>query len=262
MNKIQRIEEKIAKKELVLGTHSSLGYPVIAEMLGEAGFDALWIDTEHTAIDRQDLLLNVIATEGTQMAPFVRIPWNDPVLAKPVLEMGVAGIIFPFIRTAEEAKLAVASCTYPPDGIRGFGPIRAVRYGNIDTMEYIHTISKQVWKILQIEHVDAVKNIDEILAVKGVSAVVIGPNDLSGSIGLLGQPGHPQVRELIEVVAGKCSKAGIPFGVSTGYNPNDKKSFEYWIGLNVQFIFLGGDTAFLMSGARQTIQGVNEILKE
>lgn len=225
---------------MVIGTHILLGHPDITEMFSEAGFDAIWIDMEYTAIDKKDTLLNIMATAGTDAAPFVRISWNDPVIAKPILDMGAEGIVFPYIRSAEEAEKAVQACLYPPDGIRGFGPLRAVKYGKIDTMDYIHERSRDIWKIIQIEHIDAVNDLDRILAVEGISAIIIGPCDLSGSLGLLGQTMHPKAKGCYENVAKKCKHANIPFGVSTGYDPNRKEQIDYWIELGVNLLFLGG----------------------
>ena len=253
------LREKLADGRFVLGTHVSAGHPMITEILGKAGFDAIWIDTEHTAIDKSTLLLNIIAAQGAGAAAVVRIPWNDPVLAKPVLEMGVDGIVFPYVRNASEAKLAVSSCLYPPEGIRGFGPIRATEYGNTDTMDYINNKSKNVLKIIQVEHIDAVDNLDDILAIPHMDAIVIGPNDFSGSLGLLGQPMHPDVKKYFPVIAEKCKQAGKPFGVSTGYDPNNTEGTKYWLELGADFMFLGGDTAYVMNGARLTINGVIEL---
>lgn len=256
MSKLDIIRKKIANKEMVVGTHLSLGDFNAAELFGEAGFDVIWVDTEHTAIDRRDLLLNIMAISGTKAASFVRVPWNDPVLVKPILEMGVDGIVFPYVRTAEEAEKAVKSCLYPPEGIRGFGPVRAIKYGKTDIMEYINKMSKDIWKIIQIEHIDAVNNLDDILAVDGVDAIVVGPNDLAGSIGLLGQTGHPEAKRLMDIIAEKAKRANKPFGVSMGFNPPVNKE---WIDRGVNFIFAGGDVAFLMNGARETLTGIIEL---
>ena len=129
---------KLKNGKTAIGTHAQLGSPVMMEIMGMAGFDAVWIDTEHTAIDKQDLLHSVIALNGYGAAAIVRIPWNDPVLAKPVLEMGVDGMIFPYVRSADEVRTAMEACLYPPLGCRGFGPIRANRYGMMGSEEYLN----------------------------------------------------------------------------------------------------------------------------
>lgn len=249
MTKLDIIKKKISEKKPVIGSHVMLSDSCITEMMGQTGIDFVWIDSEHTALDKKDILLHIVAVKGTGAAAFVRIPWNDPVLVKPILEMGVEGIIFPYVRTAEEARLAVASCTYPPAGIRGFGPIRATRYGMVDTKEYIETAHTQIWKIIQIEHVDAVNNLDEILEIEGVDAIVVGPNDLSGSIGLLGQTNHPEVIKLVDTIGEKAVKHGKPFGVSMGSNP---KAVEEWIRRGINMIVLDSDVGYIMKGCKET----------
>lgn len=110
---------------------------MLTEALAMSGFDAVWIDMEHTAIGKEALLNNLIAIRAGGAASFVRVPWNDPVQTKPLIDMGIDGIIFPYIRTVEDAKLAVASCAYPPEGIRGYGPLRSLEYGKISKQEYV-----------------------------------------------------------------------------------------------------------------------------
>jgi 2-dehydro-3-deoxyglucarate aldolase/4-hydroxy-2-oxoheptanedioate aldolase len=246
------------KKELIRGVHVSAGHPMLTELLSHAGFDAMWIDTEHSAMDKHDVLLNLIATSGSKTAAIVRVPWNDPVLAKPILEMGPDGIVFPFIKSAEEARRAVAACLYPPDGVRGFGPIRAVRYGFDDTTKYVKESSKtDFWKIMQIEHLDGVRDMDNILAVPGVDAIVLGPNDLSASLGVLPNTGDPQVIEAVKIVKKKTNAAGIPFGVSAGYSSNTNSGAEFWLDLGVDFLFIGSDVSFVFDGAQATLKHIS-----
>jgi 2-keto-3-deoxy-L-rhamnonate aldolase RhmA len=256
MSKLNVIRRKIANGELVVGTNVSLGDCSVTELFGEAGFDFVWIDTEHTAIDRKDLLLNIMATNGTGAAAFVRVPGNDPILVKPILEMGPDGIIFSDIRNAVEAKEAVAACLYPLAGVRGFGPIRAIKYGQIEKSEYISKISRDIWKVMQIEHREAVDNLEEIMAVAGVDAIVVGPNDLSGSIGLLGQTEHPEVKRLMDTIAKKAKQVGKPFGVTMGYNPPVNRE---WLDRGVNFIAAGGDFAYLMNGGTEALNGVRKL---
>lgn len=213
MNGLQRIKNKLREKKPVIGTHVALNDVMISEMLGMAGFDFVWIDTEHTALEREKVLHHIIAVDGTGVAPFVRVPSVDPILVKPILEMGPAGIVFPNVKTREEAELAVKSCLYPPEGIRGFGPIRASKYGLTDTLQYVGESASQVWKIMQIEHIEAVNNLEAILEVDGVDAIVVGSNDLSGSIGLLGQTDPPEVRKLMDMIGEKASKSSSTWNI-------------------------------------------------
>lgn len=250
MATLHEIRRKIAARELVVGSHVSLLDSSVSELLACVGFDFLWIDTEHSAIDRGALQHHLVAAQAGGAAAFVRIPWNDPVLAKPVLEMGPAGVIFPWVCTAEQAKAAVAACLYPPAGVRGFGPRRAVRYGAIPSDQYIREAAGSFWRIMQIEHVEAVRNLEAIVVVEGVDAIVVGPNDLSGSLGLLGQTEHPEVQKLCDRIAGVARKAGVPFGTSIG---DDPAVVRRWIERGVDWIATGGDIGSLLAGGRRAL---------
>ncbi len=251
MSTLADIRGKIAARELVVGTHVSLLDPAISELVGCIGFDFLWVDTEHSAIDRGVLLQHLVAAQAGGAAAFVRIPWNDPVLAKPVLEMGPAGIVFPMICTAEQAKTAVAACLYPPVGQRGYGPRRAIRYGTVPTDRYLAEAAGSFWRIMQIEHVEAVANLEAILGVEGVDTIVVGPNDLSGSVGRLGQTGHPDVVKLCDRIAEVAKRRGVPFGVSMGDDPD---AVRRWIDRGVDWIATGSDTGSLVAGGRRALE--------
>ncbi len=258
---LSRVRDKVLRKELVIGTHVATSDPVVSEILCTAGFDFVWIDAEHGAMDRKDINLHVMAIRGRGVAPFVRVPWNDPVLVKPILDMGPAGVVFPFIKTAEEARLAVASCRYPPEGIRGFAPIRANSYGAMDGDEYLEMSKTEPWIIVQIEHIDAVKNLDEIIAVEGIDTVVIGANDLSGSVGLLAQIRHPKVMELCDKAAEICRKADFLFGASVLWSEENVRD---WINRGVAWIGVDNDISYLGNGAKTAYnltKGLAERLK-
>lgn len=258
---LSRLRDKVLRKELVIGTHVATSDPVVSEILCTAGFDFVWIDAEHGAMDRKDINLHVMAIRGLGVAPFVRVPWNDPVLVKPILDMGPAGVVFPFIKTAEEARLAVASCRYPPEGIRGFAPIRANSYGAMDGDKYLEMSKTEPWIIVQIEHIDAVKNLDEIIAVEGIDTVVIGANDLSGSVGLLAQIRHPKVMELCDKAAEICRKADFLFGASVLWSEENVRD---WINRGVSWIGVDNDISYLGNGAKTAYnltKGLAERLK-
>ena len=146
------LKEKLQDCEEIAGMHVSLGDACVSELLAGVGFDFLWIDTEHTAIDYQALQNHLIAARAGGTSTLVRIPENNKVLVKRVLEMGPTGIIFPMINTAEEAETAMKSCLYPPYGIRGYGPIRAVSYGQDDgdvSQFFVSHVSTAPWLVWQ-----------------------------------------------------------------------------------------------------------------
>ena len=254
--RVDRIEEKWKNGKIAYGTHTVLGGAVTAEIYGTVGYDALWIDAEHGCIDKKDILSTIMGAAGTEMATFVRVAWNDMVLAKPILEMGCDGIIFPMVTTAEEARAAVAACTYPPEGIRGFGPYRSLQYGKIPAQEYVEKYSKKVWKIVQIEHMKAVENLSEIAKVDGIDLFVIGPCDLSASMGLLPQIKHPEVKKVMDHIASVLKAAGRPFGVSIAY---DEETVCEWIDRGASFIFADNDTGYLFNGASETLANLRRL---
>ncbi len=133
----------------------------------------------------------MIAVRSTQTAPFIRVPRNDPVLIKPVLEFAPAPVIVPMVRTAEEAARAVSACKYPPAGVRSFGPRRGIGFGSMNSRAYLASTDRQTLVTIQLEHVDAVKNIEQIVATPSIDGVCVGPNDLSGTMGKLCQHHDP-----------------------------------------------------------------------
>lgn len=249
--KAQKIREKMARGEVVIGGHAFYLDPSITEALGYHGFEFVWIDGEHSAFDKAGTLAHIIAAAAADTASIVRVPWNDPVLVKPVLEMGPDGIIFPMVCTAEEARKAVAACMYPPAGVRGFGPRRANQYGAVSNEEYLERPERTFLRIVQIEHVDAVKNLREILAVDGIDFPLVGANDLSASIGHLGDTKHPQVRDLCREVVSVCRELHRPFGVSLG--AGDTEAIRWWIDQGVSFLGCGDDISYISMGSQASI---------
>jgi len=255
-NNLSKVRKKISRGELVLGTSVSLADPKVSEILCKCSFDIIWIEAEHSPLDKKDIDLHIMTVRKSGLAPFVRIAWNDPVIVKPILDMGPAAVIFPFIKTAEETKLAVESCRYPPKGIRGFGPWRANEYSTIDDKEYLKLSEREPWVVIQVEHIDAVNNLKEILKVDGVDSILVGPNDLSGSVGLLGQTRNPEVIKLLDKIANDCNEAGVPFGASIGFN---KDNFSDWVNRGTNWIVLDDDFTFLLEGGISCYKEAMEI---
>jgi 4-hydroxy-2-oxoheptanedioate aldolase len=203
----------VRKQELLVGTFLNLGSSLTAEIAGNAGFDWVLVDMEHGAGNRHELLYQLQAIESTPAVPFVRIAWNDPVLVKQVLDLGVSGVMVPYVQNADEARRAVAAMRYPPAGIRGVAVMnRACGFGpGFD--EYFKTASSNLVTILQIENAEAIKNIDEIAAVDGADVLFIGPMDLSVGLGIPQQWTHPDLRVALKKVVNACRKAGKTAGM-------------------------------------------------
>ena len=251
MNRAQALLREMRSKErTVVGGHVFFTDPSITEALAMHGYDFIWIDAEHGPFDKHTLLMHVMAANAGGAAAFVRVAENNPAVIKPVLEMGLDGIIIPMILTEEDAQRAIKACLYPPMGIRGFGPRRAIRYGQTPIKTYLEDAPASFLRMLQIEHIQAVENIDAILAVPGLDAIIIGPNDLSASIGRLGESMHPEVLALGEQIIAHARRAGIPVGVSIG---PDEKAIKTWMKMDLNFISVGDDISFLQQGVQRTL---------
>ena len=240
-----KIEEKLQHGETLIGSHIFIGTPPLTECMAQIGFDMLWIDMEHTAIGIECLQNNLIAARAGGTASFVRIPWNDPVRAKPVIDMGPEGIIFPYIRTADDARMAIAACEYPPKGVRGYGPLRALEYGGISQTEFVDTLYRKMWRILQIEHMDAVNDLEVILAVEGVDAYIIGPNDLADDLGCIGD--KEPIFRCIDRVASAVVNANKTWGIITG----DAELIEYSRSRGVCAVSVGSELNMLINGCKK-----------
>lgn len=248
------IVSKIERGERVLGTVVNSTDPMTTEILAAAGYDFLWIDMEHTANGKIEVDRHIAAARSLGAAPFVRLPWNDPVLAKPILEMGPAAVVFPFVNTADEAARAVAACRYPPAGVRGFGPARANGFGSVALAEYLTRAGCEPWVVLQIEHVDAVRNLERICEVPGVGSLLVGPFDLSASIGKPGEVGDPEVTALMDRIAEIAMTREVTFGafaIST-----DDESIRRWIERGASWLALDTDSMLLTRCARHALSAV------
>ena len=255
-----KLTQKMSEGKLLYGTVLTAGSPLVTEMMAQCGFDVLWLDMEHSAIGIECLLNNMIAARSGGTPAWVRVPWNDPVRVKPVIDMGADGVIFPFVRTADDARLAVSSCTFPPHGIRGYGPLRALDYGRITQKDFVESTYRDCKRIIQIEHVDAVNNLEEIAAIDGIDGYIVGPNDLSGSIGKLGYMHDEEMIGLYRRIANVLKAAGKPFGIYTGgyagaLNTDD---IEKWIDMGYTMFFTGSDCGMIYNTATAMIKDFNQ----
>ncbi len=184
----------------------------VPQAIAAAGSDAVIIDMEHGAIDYASAHAMIAATAGTSCAPLVRVTENDAAQVKRVLDLGAEGIVFPLIRTAEDAKRAVASLRYPPNGNRGFGPFLAHSRWGVSLMDYREAVDGQLICCLLVETRDAIENIEAICAVEGIDAIIPAQFDLSTDLGISGQFDHPDFQDAIAKVEDAANAAGIPLG--------------------------------------------------
>ena len=187
-----KIKKLIEADGVSIGSWMSMAHVSIAEIIAAAGYDWVVIDTEHGAISVSDVMPLIIAIENRGAIPLVRLTWNDPIQAKVVLDSGAAGVLVPMVNNKEDAQLAVEAAKYPPLGARGTGLARAQNYG-VAFEAYVRDANRDGLLIVQIEHIEAVNNIDEILSVPGIDGTFIGPYDLSMSMGKPGKLNDPDV---------------------------------------------------------------------
>ncbi|MGB1250115.1 MAG: HpcH/HpaI aldolase family protein [Candidatus Promineifilaceae bacterium] len=225
------------------GLWSVLCSNVVAEVIGDSGFDWILIDTEHTPNELPNVVMQMQAMATGTASVIVRPAWNDAVLIKRLLDSGVQSLLIPFVQNADEARAAVAATRYPPEGIRGVtGSGRAARYGRVKT--YLHEAANEICVIVQIETHDALGQLEAIASVPGVDAVFIGPSDLSASMGHLGNPKHEEVQAAIEKGLGQLKALNKPAGI-LAFNPDDSRRYMTW---GAQFVAIGSDLSMLAKG--------------
>lgn len=228
--------------------------PDIAEVLATAGFDWIAIDLEHGAISRHQLpdLFRAIELHGVM--PFARVALPDGNLCQQALDSGAAGVIIPRVESATQLSEIVAGCMWPPAGKRGVGFSRANVFGR--RFEEYKAEAQQPIIVAQIESKSAVASIGSLLSVKGLDAVMIGPYDLSASLGVPGDIENAEVRANVGEVVKACKKAGIPSGIHV-VQPDPKK-LESEIAAGHRFLAYGTDAVFLSTSANNPMSSVNQ----
>jgi len=194
---MRNLKAKLRKNKLSIGSWITLAHPAIAEIISKDGFKWLTVDLEHSVITIREAeeLIRIIDLCG--VVPLVRLSANDTVQIKRVMDAGAHGVIVPMVNSASNAEQAVAAVRYPPYGHRGVGLARAQGYGS-RFEQYLNWANEKAVVIVQVEHIEAVNNLEEILSVEGVDGFFIGPYDLSGSLGIPGQFEHPYMKEAME----------------------------------------------------------------
>jgi 2-keto-3-deoxy-L-rhamnonate aldolase RhmA len=226
-----------------------------AAVICNSGYEWLIIDAEHHPFNPEKIREIVSVVRARKGVPIVRVPVNNPAVIKQMLDFGAEGVVVPLLHTAADAQEAVAACRYPPQGIRGYNPVNASNFLK-DIDQYRKTINDRVLVILQVEHIDAVNNLDGILATPGISGILIGPADLSYSIGYPLQLGHPQVQAAIQTTISKCNVAGIPVGVAISGTPEELASLIRG-GLN--FMLIGFDYEWIALASKAMLNQMRSL---
>ena len=212
---------------------------------------------EHTYLSFENLQNLIIAAKAGGSQVIVRAPQDDLAFTKKILEMGVDGIIFPMVRSADEANRLISYTLYPPYGVRGFGPMNAIDFGFKDSGDYIATNHKTMCRFIQIEHIDAVNNLDEIIKNEYIDGYIVGACDLSGSMGVLGDIFSDEVTKTIKLVIDKLHKAGKYVGISTF--DTSEQILRHWHSLGFDMISAGADFAYVREGMKKTREILNKI---
>ena len=207
----ESFKRKLTRGDLLVGSIITLPSPEIAEIFGLSGFDWLFVDLEHSALSIKDAQV-ILQAAAPQIPCVIRVPSRNEAWIKKALDIGSSGIIVPQVMTAEEAERAVRLCKYPPKGLRSVGIARAQGYGE-KFQEYVVSANDETAVIIQIEHIDAVDNIESILKVSGIDCLFVGPYDLSASMGKIGLTTDPDVQNAISQVKKCAEQAKIPIGI-------------------------------------------------
>ena len=223
-----------------IGLWSSLSSHYSVEVIAGSGFDWLLLDTEHSPNDLENVVTQLQAASAYPTTAIVRPAWNDMVLIKRFLDVGVQTLLIPYVQTAEEAAAAVSYMRYPLRGVRGVaGTTRATRFGRVK--DYFKHVEEELCLLVQVETQQGLDNLDAIAATDGVDGVFIGPADLSAGLGHLGDIGHPEVQKAIEDAIKRIRKAGKAAGILT---PSETDARRY-LDLGCLFVAVGADVGLL-----------------
>lgn len=251
---VVELKKRLMQGKSVFGSWITIGHPAIPEIMHAAGFEWLAVDMEHSAITLSEAqrLIQVIDLLG--IVPLVRVTSNDAHLIKRVMDAGAQGIIVPMVNSPEEARAAVNAVYYPPRGGRGVGLARAQGYG-LEFSQYLHRMKDGFFVAVQIEHIEAVHSLDKILAVPGIDAFLVGPYDLSASLGVPGQFDHPRVREAMRRTLKTARAVGVPAGFHV-ISPSSKdvarrqREGYRFLAVSLDTLYLGESCRRVMSSCR------------
>ena len=248
------LKEKIKSGKPICGTHVLLSDPAICEIFGQMGYDYIWLDMEHSALSFKEVYnsLNAANLRGTPV--IVRVPQDDLTFTKKVMEMGPDGILFPMVNTPEEADRLIGYTLYPPYGNRGFGPLRAVRYGDVDAKEYTAQGHLDICRFIQIESYIAIENLEKIAENPYIDGFVFGPVDLSGSVGclteVLDEEGETQkwMRKAIAILKSKGKYVGISYGDTR------PEVIRHWHDMGIDMISVGSDFDYMYRLGKESLK--------
>lgn len=255
---MQQLKDRLSRRERTIGSWITMDHPSIAEIMAQAGFDWLTVDMEHSAITISAALRLIQVIELSGVTPLVRVEENNHNYIKRIMDAGAHGVIVPMVNTAEEARRAVDAVKYPPMGKRGVGIARAQSYGP-GFNKYQEWVKTKSVVIVQVEHVKAVENLEEILGVEGVDAFFVGPYDLSASMGNPGALDDPDMVAALKEIKRISEKLKVPSGFHV-VAPDPQQVVERF---EEGYTFLAYSTDFLFLGnkCREGLDAIRKSLR-
>ena len=253
------LKNKLRQNQLTIGSWVTIGHQAVIEILASAGFEWLTIDMEHSPISMETAYSLIAYIQGNGMQALVRVSKNEEVVIKRVMDCGADGVIVPMIKNAAEARQAVDFVKYPPFGKRGVGLSRAQKYGK-GFQEYAQWLQNESVIIAQIEHIEAVQNLEAILNTEGIDGIIVGPYDLSASMGVPGQYHLPQVKAALDEVEAMTKKLNKPLGFHI--IESDYSKLQPYIKRGYTFLAFSLDFFFLGDRAREEMEKMRKMLKE
>lgn len=245
MNSTNSLKRALGENRPVVGIGLAIPSAEVAAALAASDFDFLWIEMEHSPITLETAREMILATRGLRAVPITRVPFNEPWIAKRVMDLGSFGVVFPASGTPDLVRQAVSSAKYPPAGVRGFGPFLAAPRWGLTPLEYVRVANEELMVIPMIEEKEGVDRIDEIVNIPGIDVLFIGANDLSFSYGQGGKVDHPSVQAGIDRIIRAATDKGIPVGHPAATAEDVLRLFKR----GIKVFQVGNDLGLLKRGA-------------
>jgi 4-hydroxy-2-oxoheptanedioate aldolase len=257
MSPFNTFRERLRSGEILLGASVVFSDPRVTEALAPS-VDFIWLELEHALIGPESVVSHVLAARAAQVPLLMRVPSGTTAAIKPALDSGVQGLIIPQARSVAEVRSVIDDVRYAPVGRRGLGPVRPSNYGRLTPHEVIAASADEVFLAVQIETVEALDVVEQIAALPGIDSLVVGPTDLSASMGLLGQYDHPQVVDGIERIVKAAHANGLSIGVGVG----TAEMAAAMVRHGVQWVQLSGSDAYLWQRFEQLDADVRATLAD
>ena len=253
------LKERIKNREKMVGMYVHLSDISIARIAGLSGYDFIWVDTEHSYLSTETVMQHIYAIKSTGTPVIVRVPQDDLTATKHILEIGVDGILFPMIQSAEDANRVISNTLYPPYGKRGCGPMGATNYGMNDFLDYLHNDHKDLCRFVQLEHKNAIEDLDEIMKNEYIDGYVFGPADLAGSYNMPGMVFSEEIKNVMTDAIKKLRDNGKYVAIASGGYADE--IVKYWASFNPDMISAGADFEFIRDGAVNNRINLEKLLK-